>query len=415
MTWPKIAFRNLLRNRRRSLITIAAVALGFAAVNVFGGFTDYMFVNLRDSFIHAGGNGHFQIFKEGFGERGSIEPEKYFLSEEEFALIQEVTAADERIHLVAGRMQLTGTIDYDGASTIFIAQAMTPSKVETMYQRAENLNTDKKRYKGEPLSDDVPEGIGVSGSLAEVLKLEPGSPVLLAAPTLEGNANALDAEVRQVAQSLSQGAAARLISIPLEWAQELAQTGGVAQVCVLLEDRGDLAVVQKELMQELADKGLALESKTWDELSTMYTLTKNMFDIIFGVVFAILIIIVSMSVMNTIGMAVMERTSEIGTLRSMGLKRRGVVKLFSLESAFLGLLGSFVGLIITLGVWWLVQLLKPMWVPPMVGFKVRLQIMLVPEYLVVTFVFLALLTMAAAILPARRAARASIVESLGHS
>jgi putative ABC transport system permease protein len=415
MTWTKIAFRNLLRNRRRSLITIAAVALGFAAVNVFGGFTNYMFVNLRDSFIHAAGNGHFQIFKKGYGERGSIEPENYFLSEEEFELIKEVAAADERIHLVAGRMQLTGTIDYDGTSTIFIGQAMAPSKLETMYQRAEKLNTDKKRYAGEALSDDEPQGIAVSGSLAEALKLEPGSLVLLAAPTLEGNANAVDAEVRQVAQNLAQGAAARLISIPLEWAQELAQTGGVAQVCVLLEDRGDLAVVQEELMAALEAKGLELESQKWSELSTMYTLTKNMFDIIFGVVFAILIVIVSMSVMNTIGMAVMERTSEIGTLRSMGLKRRGVVKLFSLESAFLGLFGSFVGLVITVGVWWLVQLLKPMWVPPMVGFKVRLQIMLVPEYLVVTFIFLAFLTMAAAILPARRAARASIVDSLGHS
>ncbi|MEM8953415.1 MAG: FtsX-like permease family protein [Verrucomicrobiota bacterium] len=415
MMWPKIAFRNLLRNRRRSLITIAAVALGFAAVNVFGGFTDYMFVNLRDSFIHAGGNGHFQIFKKGYAERGSIEPEKYFLSEEEFRIIQEVADADARVHLVAGRMQLTGTIDYDGTSTIFIGDAMMPSKVETMYQRAENLNTDKKRYEGEALSDDEPQGIAVSGSLAEVLKLEPGALVLLAAPTLEGNANALDAEIRQVAQSISQGAAARLVRIPLEWAQELVQTGGVAQVCVLLEDRGDLDETHGDLMSVLGDRGLELESRTWDELSTMYRLTKNMFDIIFGVVFAILIIIVSMSVMNTIGMAVMERTSEIGTLRSMGLKRRGVVKLFSLESAFLGLLGSAVGLVITVGVWWIVQLLKPMWVPPMVGFKVRLQIMLVPEYLLVTFVFLALLTMAAAILPARRAAHASIVDSLGHS
>jgi putative ABC transport system permease protein len=191
---------------------------------------------------------------------------------------------------------------------------MAPSKLETMYQRAEKLNTDKKRYAGEALSDDEPQGIAVSGSLAEALKLEPGSLVLLAAPTLEGNANAVDAEVRQVAQNLAQGAAARLISIPLEWAQELAQTGGVAQVCVLLEERGDLAVVQEELMAALEAKGLELESQKWSELSTMYTLTKNMFDIIFGVVFAILIVIVSMSVMNTIGMAVMERTSEIGTL-----------------------------------------------------------------------------------------------------
>ena len=43
MTWTKVAFRNLARNRRRSLLTICAVGLGYAAVNVFGGFTVYMF------------------------------------------------------------------------------------------------------------------------------------------------------------------------------------------------------------------------------------------------------------------------------------------------------------------------------------------------------------------------------------
>ena len=98
----------------------------------------------------------------------------------------------------------------------------------------------------------------------------------------------------------------------------------------------------------------------------------------------------------------------------MGLRRAGVIKLFAIESALLGMLGSVVGLVITVIVYYGVETAKPTWIPPMVSRPVRWEIPLVPDYLVFTFFFLSILTMAAAILPARRAARASIVDALGH-
>ena len=66
LTWLTLATRNLLRNGRRSLFTIAAIGLGFLAVNVLGGFTAYIFTSLQDSYIYAEANGHLSIFKSGF-------------------------------------------------------------------------------------------------------------------------------------------------------------------------------------------------------------------------------------------------------------------------------------------------------------------------------------------------------------
>ena len=63
VAWIRFAFRNLLRNRRRSLYTMIAVAMGYAAINLFGGFTAYIFTNLRESFIYIEANGHLTIFK----------------------------------------------------------------------------------------------------------------------------------------------------------------------------------------------------------------------------------------------------------------------------------------------------------------------------------------------------------------
>ena len=57
-TLVKIAFRNLLKNRRRSAFTVAAIGIGYAAVVVFGGFTAYVFDSLEQSIIYGSGNGH---------------------------------------------------------------------------------------------------------------------------------------------------------------------------------------------------------------------------------------------------------------------------------------------------------------------------------------------------------------------
>jgi putative ABC transport system permease protein len=73
LTWIKLAVRNLFRNARRSLFTILAIALGFVAVNVLGGFMVYIFNNLQENYIYGEANGHLTIFKTGDLDRGEID------------------------------------------------------------------------------------------------------------------------------------------------------------------------------------------------------------------------------------------------------------------------------------------------------------------------------------------------------
>ena len=121
-----------------------------------------------------------------------------------------------------------------------------------------------------------------------------------------------------------------------------------------------------------------------------------------------------MSVVNTMGMAVMERTREIGTLRAMGLKRRGVLHLFAVESTLLGIIGSAGGLFLTFVGWAFVQWLKPTWMPPGLSNRFVIWIEWVPQTLVLSFIFLVVLCLIASLIPARRAARQNIVDALGH-
>ncbi len=412
MNWLDLASRNLLRNAGRSVTTMAAVTLGYAAVNIFGGFAAYMFLSIRDAYIHNQTNGHVQLWKEGYKDHGGSNPSQYLIPPELQQRVQDFAAKDPRVLLAAGTLEISGSIDVDGVPTFFIGQSMKPSDRERI-DNASSQSDHKPGYEGDRITDETPEGIGITEGMARNLHLEKGSGVLLMAPTIENQMNAVDATVFQVIDMPAEALNNRFLYLPLSLAQKLYETGGVTTMRLLLKDLKDSEAVVADLKKELNGEGLDI--LTWDQASPLYHRTKSMFDIIFGMVFCIIITIVSMSVLNTIGMAVVERTREIGTLRALGLKRPGVIGLFALESGLLGFIGATLGLIITVGFSMMIASIEPKWEPPMIARAVVWEIRLVPAYLLGSFVVLVLLTFAAAILPARRAACAGIVDSLGHS
>jgi putative ABC transport system permease protein len=169
------------------------------------------------------------------------------------------------------------------------------------------------------------------------------------------------------------------------------------------------------LQKLLADKGLDVEIKNWEEMSHFYRKVRDMFNVIFLFLFLIVFVIVVMSVVNTISMSVLERTREIGTLRALGLKRIGIINLFAVESALMGVFGSAFGALITVVTWWIIKVVEPTWVPPQITQRIPLEVYLAPSYMIASFVFLIILSIGAATAPARKAAHTSIVEALGHT
>jgi len=231
-------------------------------------------------------------------------------------------------------------------------------------------------------------------------------------PTVTGQINALDAELLQFIDSPVEVLDDKLAIVPLGFAQSLYDTSSVDRVTLLLKRGSDPGAVRGVLARELKGAGLDVEMRTWTELSPFYTKTKKMFDVIFVVSFVIVFMIVVMSVVNTFTMA---RTREIGTLRALGVKRRRIMALFSLESLVLGGFGSLLGIGLTLLVIAVVGWQEPTWVPPQMARRVPLQIYLVPAYWMFSSVMLMLLSTLSAILPARKAARMPIPNALGYA
>jgi len=415
LTWIKLAVRNLFRNARRSLFTILAIALGFVAVNVLGGFMVYIFNNLQENYIYGEANGHLTIFKTGFLDKGKLDPTRYLLTADQLRTVEGVTARHPEVLVNTAQLGVSGLLSNGEVSTIFIGTGRVPSDVEKIRKYANATQKRIRQYDGQPLADDDVNGIGVSHGLAKALNLPLGATAVAMSPTVSGQINALDARLVQLIDSPVEVLDDKLTIVPLKFAQSLYDTHSVDRVTLLLDRDTDVEAFRTILAQELRRSGLDVDIRTWAELSPFYTKTKKMFDVIFVVSFVIVFMIVVMSVVNTFTMAVMERTREIGTLRALGVKRRRIVGLFSMESVVLGGFGSLLGIALTLLVVTSVSWLEPTWIPPQMARRVPLQIYLVPTYWVFSTLMLMLLSTVAAILPARKAARMPIPNALGYA
>jgi len=408
--WMRIALRNILKNRRRSIVTLISISLGFAAVSLFQGYTDNVYEGLRISAIRGEGLGHLIIYKKGWLEKGKTKPDQYMFSQEEIEKAIELTQKDDHVILSTPQIHVSGLVSNGRTSTIFLAKGVVAHDDKV-------IKGDMAEFwpvKGNVLNQKHHYGVEMAEGLAKYLGMKPGSDGVVMATTLDGQMNALDIQVEGVYDTGAEATNDKYMRFLLPFAQSLYDTEKADQLVVLLDDWKETQQIRTRLLSMLSAAGLNCEIKTWNELSLFYRQVKNLFDMIFLFIYIIVLIIVVMSVANTMGTAILERTREIGTLRALGMKRRSVNLLFSLEGAMLGFLGSILGIILNTAAWSIIRAIKPTYIPPGVSTPVTLIVNLVPHFMFSLMVSLIFLSLLAAILPARLAARQNVVEALGH-
>ncbi len=407
MNFFKLGLRNILKNQRRSFVTILAVALGFSAVTLFSGYVHNVYNGLAEQAIRGEGLGHLTLMKRGLLREGKLEPEKYLLSAQELVRIREILLQDEAVSLVTPRLELSGIVSNGRASTIFIGDGMVPEDIAAIRG---NFRPDQ----GGMLDPAKPTAAVFAADLAEMLSLNRADYAVVVTSTVEGLTNALDIDVGEIYNTGNAGTNDKLLLLPFAFAQRLLDTDGADRLIVLLRDRTQTQAARTRLSEMLQRENFDLEIKTWLELSSFYNQVKNLFDMIFSFIFAIVIIIVLMSIINTMSMAVMERTREIGTLRSLGMRRWDISWLFTVEGILLVVLGAVAGTMLSLVIALLVNQAGLSYVPPNNTDAVLLQVDIVPWVMTQTFLFLGVVAAVASLLPARRAARMVIVDAMGH-
>jgi putative ABC transport system permease protein len=337
MKWLLFACKNVLRNRRRSLMAVLIVAVGAAAVLVGGGFALFTYEALRE--LSARENGHVIL-----AERD------YFTGDEDVPMQHGLAGAPalaERLRALPGvrgvlpRMQFSGLISNGDKSAVFIGSGIVPES-EFRLRGAQIAFVEGELLSG---GTSVPEVV-LGAELAKVMKAKPGSSLTLLATTTEGSLNAVDVLVRGVASVGVPDIDKRMVFADLAAVQKLLLTDKVSTLSVYLTKTADSDAFAARMRAE--HPGLAV--RTWLDLAYFYQAVRALYNRIFGMLGIIMLVIVLFALSNTLGMTVVERTREIGTLRAIGTLPREIVRNFVLEGVVIGGAGSLLGMLLAGGV-----------------------------------------------------------------
>ncbi|QCX50929.1 ATP-binding cassette domain-containing protein (plasmid) [Ralstonia pseudosolanacearum] len=164
-------------------------------------------------------------------------------------------------------------------------------------------------------------------------------------------------------------------------------------------------------------KGMPLEVLDYETLTPIYQQVIQFFNSMFGFIAILIYMIVLFTVGNTMSMAVVERTAEVGTLRAIGQQRGGIRAQFICEGVLLGLIGGALGIAIALPIAYLINHSGMTWAPPGYSYKYPVMVRVWGDYQLMfgTAFNLAVVAAVSAWLPANRAAKLDIVDALRHA
>ncbi len=458
MNTLQLAARNLVRNRRRTLTTLLAMIVGVVAVLIFGGYDRNIRLGLETDFVR--GSGHLQIQHRDYFLFGSGNPAAYGIRD--YTRLMHTLQADPQL---APLLQVvTPVLDLGGIAGNFAAGVS-----RTVYGRGVDVAGQNRlkqwndyRMVGLPqrsvaLTGTAPNAAVVGTGVARVLQLcgplqvqdcpqplsEPqqgkAMPADLAAlPVAAPAANLGRVQIEllaarasgapnvaslQVVKAEQQGVKALddiSVQLHLTQAQQLVYGQGAPQVSAIvlqLRHSSDMPAARARLAQLLQGGSQPLVVQDFATLNPQYGQITGMFAAILGFVAVLIGAIVLFTVGNTMSMAVVERTVEIGTLRALGLRQAGIRRLFVSEGLLLGVSGALLGSLLALGLAWLINHSGLTWLPPGNSERIPLLVRVAGEYgmLLATAVGLIVLSVLSAWWPARRAARLDIVEALRHA
>jgi putative ABC transport system permease protein len=462
----KIAFRNIVRNSRRSLMTASAIAVGAIALILFGEYNAFTRVGLQTQAVM--GIGHLSVFEKGYFAFGSGNPSAYSISNYHsvIAMIRNDSELRPMLNVVTPTVSLfgiAGNFSIDASKTFF-GTGFVPSDRDKMRHWDEYNVNGGYRIPPLGLSDsDINHGI-IGVGMARILGL--CGPLKIAdcppmpkrevsmisnAPTPSVNLTELAARDRAPTEVPRTETAARLdllgataggapnvvtfyaneaqnqgikelddsfIGMNLPLAQELLYGRGehkAVSIVIQLHRTEDMARARDRLNALFAEHRLPLEVHDFTELNSQYIPIMNFLSTMFGFLSVIMGTIVLFTIVNTMGMSVMERTNEIGTARAMGVRRGGIRRQFLVEGWMLGVIGATAGVILAsiLSVWF--NHAQIMYTPPGQARAVPIRLLTGDIPLLVEAWFsLVLIATLASLIPSNRAARMKVVDALRH-
>jgi putative ABC transport system permease protein len=349
----KIALRNLLRYKRRTLLTTSLIILGVVFVLVFvsvtGSFKAMMIAQNTDAML-----GHLQVHRKGYVASIDNLPLNLNLKGGAIGRLEKILDGEKEIAAYSPRIKFG---------------AMFSTYVETTNIRLNGIDPEREMATAPLLAERVLEGrktlvpgeLWIPELLAKGMKVKVGDSVVIVATNQDGSVNGKQLIVAGILESVT-GPGGRDGYLHIKDAAEILRLEGkeISEFAVRLKDFDRLAPVSERLAGLLAkelnqqDKPI-FELHTWEKLSPFFNIAR-MIDVMTLFIKLMLIAIVLISIMNVMIMAVYERVREIGTMAAIGTLPGRILALFMLEGFSLGVAGAAAGNLLGIMIIWILNL-----------------------------------------------------------
>lgn len=326
-----LAWRNVWRNTRRSLLTMLAIAfasglLVFMLSFQFGTYEDMINASVKTT------TGHLQIMAKGYNEKKRIR-----MTVNDTAGLKDLLRKDMHVKAFTGRDEafvLAQAGNRTGGVMLMGINASSERSVSGINGRI---------IEGGYVGCCGRNNVIVGKLLADKLKLKIGTEITLLGQGRDGSVAAALLTVIGIFDTGFEEYDRNVMMIDKDDFDRLFyMDGSVHRIVVMMDSYRNIA----ELKKKLADSGLmnGLEALSWDELAPGLRQGIEL-DLVSGfIMYGILVIVAAFSILNTFIMAVFERTHEFGVMLSLGTKPRRLVRVVMMESGFIGFIGLALGI-----------------------------------------------------------------------
>jgi putative ABC transport system permease protein len=369
MVLPRIAARNLLRQKKRTILLAGAIAFGIMIVTLINGFAGSFIQNVSENFAYLMG-GHVFVSGSEYTPSGK----RISVIRDDSAIMKSLQDAGVKWKSIAKTSQASATIIFEGRS---IRQNLTGIDIV----HSEMLKSRLALVKGSWENAREPDAIIISQSVAKKLNVLPGDKVIAQLQTVTGQNNV--GEFRVAAISVDSSIIGSIMTyVQLDYLNSLIGLGkGEYMSLGIMLDRLDLSDgFATSLYTSMKGNGIQLfdrnakqeststtpfqamireqNSETWSGTKyRVYTIDDVLsqarqiviaLDTASVAILIVLFAIVMIGISNTFRMSMYERIREIGTMRAIGVQRGEIRAMFLYEALFLALAGAIVGIVLAL-------------------------------------------------------------------
>ncbi len=344
MFLTRLAFKNLIRHRNRTLITASIIAFAIFFYifldSMIGGMTELSYNSIIDYEA-----GHLQIMNNQYWEEKDEFPLDYLFTVNENLL--NVVSDSTGYQASSPELDVLARLNNGTNEIPVVAKGIIPDRFEQVF------NIDKKFVDGKMFSPGENKAV-MGKKLAELLRLEKGDYIILLVKDKNGTFNTIEAEIYGLIHTANPAVNNNYVYLPLDTVQQALNVDKqVSKLIVRLENKYLAETVDQKIEEKLvSDRNLSVH--TWSDLEAVSVAGAKQKGN--QLVMVIILLIAAIAIINTVILAALERMEEIGMMKAMGLRVPEIIYTFVLESTGIGILGGIIGIILgSIGVWFLVN------------------------------------------------------------